>query len=166
MNIIWSLPSFQIQALGDLDEFGNILAREGILGLFQFVKQYPKAAEFVMPSVPPVLLFLALLIVPQLFRFVIRFERLRCQVQGEEKVSDFLFFFFVMSNVVYQESVKTILLILVNMRDVTGGVLFILSPAVPKKTSFLMKHGIVNSFMGSVVGVLNRGRLLVRPIVL
>ena len=166
MTIIWSLPSFLIQALGDLDEFGNILARNGILGVYEFVNEYPRAAEFVMSFVPPVLLFLVLLIVPQLFRFVIRFERLPSQVQAEEKVSDFLFFFFVMSNFVYQVSVKTILLILVNMRDVTGGVLFILSSAVPKKATFLMKYVIVNSFMGSVVGMLNTGRLLFRPIVL
>lgn len=166
MTILWAVPSFFIQVLGDLKEFGKILDDgENISGVSQFVSDYPEFSQFLMTFVPPVLLFLVLLAAPQVFRLVIQLERLPSQVHVEDKVSDFLFFFFVMSNFVYQVSVQSVLLLLVKLEDIPNGVLEILSTAVPKKATFLMQYVVINSFMGNVAALINTGRLVFRPLV-
>lgn len=165
MTILWAVPSFFIQVLGDLKDFGKILDGVNSSGVSQFVSEYPEFSQFLMTFVPPVLLFMVLLAAPQIFRLVIQLERLPSQVHVEDKVSDFLFFFFVMSNFVYQVSVQSVLLLLVKLEDIPDGVLEILSTAVPKKATFLMQYVVINSFMGNVAALINTGRLVFRPLV-
>lgn len=164
ITILWVVPSFFLQALGDLKDFGKLLEGVNSRGVNQFVEDYPEFSQFLMTFVPPVLLFLVLLAAPHLFRLLIQFERLPSQVHVEDKVSDFLFFFFVMSNLVYQVSVQSVLLLLIKLEDIPDGVWTILATSVPRKATFLMQYIIINTFMGNVATLINTGRLLFRPL--
>lgn len=163
VTILWAIPSSFIQGLKSLSTLGDAFKLDGIES---FVQNYPGFARFLEGVLPPVLLFLVLLIVPQVFRFIVSFERIPSAVSRENKVRNFLFFFYVMSNFVYQVSIGSFLSVLERITENPREILSFLSASVPRQHIFLVKYVLINSFLGSVFGILNMGRLLFRPLVI
>lgn len=166
LTLLWAIPSSFIQGLDNLEELGVLLEKNGTPWLKKFVVNNSGLARFLEGVLPPLLLFLALLIVPVLTRFIVSFERIADNVRAEARVRNFLFFFYVMSNFVYQVALGSFLGVLPNFVNNPRNIVTFLSTSVPAQATFLMKYVLINSFLGSALGMLNTGRLLVRPIVL
>lgn len=163
--LFWVIPSSFIQGLGNLEELGKTLAASDIFFLQNFVEKNENFAHFLEGVLPPILLFLVLLAIPQLMRFVVSFERIPSRVQAENKVRNFLFFFYVMSNFVYQVFFGTLWKTLEDIVEDPRRLVHYLSTNIPAQATFLMKYVLINSFLGSVMGLLNMGRLLFRPFI-
>lgn len=165
LTLLWTVPSGFIQALGNLEVLGNTLEKK-IPFIKEFADNNQQLAKFLEGILPPLLLFLVLLLIPFVMRFIISFERIPSKVQVEARVRNFLFFFYVMSNFVYQVAIGSFLnslqLILENPRELVT----FLSTSVPTQATFLMKYVLINSFLGSTFGMLNTGRLLFRPLIM
>lgn len=165
MTLLWTIPSSLIQALGKLEQLGKTLDRRGLPFLKRFVEKNEGFARFLEGILPPILLFLVLLAVPQVMRFVVSFERIPSQIQAENKIRNFLFFFYVMSNFVFQVVIGSFLEKLEELVENPRNLVSLLSESVPQQATFLMKYVLINSFLGSVFGLLNIGRLLFRPFI-
>lgn len=112
---------------------------------------------------PPLILFVVLLVMPLLFRFIISFERIHSRVLVEAKTRNFLFFFYIMSNFFYVVVIGSVFEKLRDILENPGQIVQLLSNSVPKQSTFLMKYVLINAFLGSAMMLLNTGRLLVRP---
>lgn len=165
LTLLWMVPSGFIQALGNLQQLGESL-RDVMPFIKEFADNNKDLAKFFEGVVPPLLLFLVLLLIPFVVRFVISFERIASKVSVEARVRNFLFFFYVMSNFVYQVAIGSFLTSLQRIIENPREVVTFLSTSVPRQATFLMKYVLINSFLGSAFGMLNTGRLLFRPLVM
>lgn len=165
LTLLWTIPSSFIQGLGNLDSLGDLLeGKKNVVWLRKFVDENRGLARFLEGVLPPLLLFLVLLVVPVLTRFIVSFERIADNVKAEARVRNFLFFFYVMSNFVYQVTIGSFMRELENIIESPRKIVDFLSTSVPTQATFLMKYVIINSFLGSALGMLNVGRLLFRPL--
>lgn len=165
LTLLWTLPSGFIQGLNSLEKLGELL-KDKAPWLKEFVVNNKGLAHFLEGVLPPLLLFLVLLVVPLLTRFIVSFERIADNVRAEARVRNFLFFFYVMSNFVYQVTLGSFIKELQNIINNPRNIVSFLSTSVPTQATFLMKYVLINSFLGSALGMLNTGRLLIRPIIL
>lgn len=122
--------------------------------------------QFVQGVLPPLLLFILLQLVPMLFRFVIGFERITSLGHFEAKIRSFLFLFYTMSNFVFVVTTGSILKDIQKIVDNPNQLFDFLATAVPAQATFLMKYVLISSFLGSAMGLLNIGRLLIRPLLM
>lgn len=154
----WTVPSGFIQALSNF---------EGLAGRYSFLADFekynPGFVDFLEGILPPLLLFLALLLVPLVMRFVISFERIYSRPLVESKIRNYLFLFYVMSNFVYVILIGSVLKKFREIVENPAEIVSFLSTSVPGQATFLMKYVIINAFLGSALGMLNIGRLLIRP---
>lgn len=163
--VFWFGPVACIQALGKL----NKLAKDfpGVTFLGDLVESTNTDAKnfvaFVENILPVLLLFIILQLVPMLFRFIIGFERIAGCGAFEGKIRSHLFVFYVMSNFFYVVITGSVLQQLKAMLNDPRKIVSILSKTVPAQATFLMKYVLINSFLGSAMGLLNAGRLLIRP---
>lgn len=163
MTIIWIIPSSLIQALRDLVEL--ISKQFPNAGITKFFREKPSIASFVQGVLPPLLLYIALLIVPHVMRLLVACERPHSKALMESKIRNYVLLFYLMSNFVYAVSIGSISSVEV-WREIFADpskIGSLLSVRVPAQATFLMKYVLVNSFFGSVMGMLNPGRLLVFP---
>lgn len=163
LAILWTFPAGFIQALGNFDEFAKKWPDSFISS---FKENNPDFASFLEGVLPPLLLFLVLLIIPVIVRFVVSFERIHSLVQVEAKVRNYLYFFYFMSNFVYVVVIGSVFSKFKAILDDPTELVSLLSTSVPAQATFLMKYVLINAFLGSTVGMLNVGRLLFRPIMM
>lgn len=163
----WFAPVTGIQALKNLDNMASIPA-------FAFLKPLvtstnPETRRFVgliQGLLPPLLLFVILQLVPMFFRFIIGFERIADKGHFESKIRTYLFFFYVVSNFFYVVLTGSVLDEFRQLVDDPRIIVQLLSTTVPDQATFLMKYVLINAFLGSALGLLNIGRLLVRPLMM
>lgn len=156
----WTVPAGVIQALGN---FQSLASRFPNSFIASFNENNPDFVKFLEGILPPLLLFLVLLLVPLVMRFVISFERIHSRPLVESKIRNYLFLFYVMSNFVYVILIGSVLKQLEAIWNNPTSIVSFLSTSVPGQATFLMKYVLINSFLGSALGMLNIGRLLVRP---
>lgn len=161
LALFWTIPAGLIQACTSLKEVSKEL--EFLQG---FVKGNPGFVRFLEGVLPPLLLFVALLLIPLIVRFVVSFERIHSRPIMEGKIRNYLFLFYIMSNFIYVVIIGSITKKLKAIIDNPTTIISLLSTSVPGQASFLMKYVLVNAFLGSTVGMLNVGRLLFRPFVM
>lgn len=160
MTILWAVPASLIQAMGNFEE---IAAQFEDSFITDIVEGSPEVVRFLEGFLPPLFLYLALWIVPFVVRFVIRFERIHSRVVYESKVRNYVFFFYVMSNFTYVVIIGSALSRFKELWERPTRIVSLLSTSVPAQATFLMNYVVINSFVGSTVGLLNHGRLLVQP---
>lgn len=156
----WTVPSGFIQALGNFKDLARRFPNSFIA---DFSENNPELVSFLEGILPPVLLFLVLLLVPLVMRFVVSFERIYSRPLVESKIRNYLFLFYVMSNFVYVILIGSVLDKFREIVDNPTQIVSFLSTSVPGQATFLMKYVIINAFLGSALGMLNTGRLLIRP---
>lgn len=161
LAILWTIPAGLIQALGN---FKGISSEGDFLD--RFVERHPDFAKFLEGVLPPLLLFVVLLLIPLVVRFVVSFERIHSRTLVEAKIRNFLFFFYVMSNFVYVVIIGSVFQKLRAIIENPATIVSLLSTSVPAQATFLMKYVLINAFLGSTLGMLNIGRLLIRPFLL
>lgn len=158
--LFWTIPSSFIQALGNFtklaDEYDNSF-------LADLANADQGLVRFLEGILPPLLLFLVLLLVPLIMRFVISFERIHSRILVESKIRNYLFFFYVTVNFFYVILIGSVLKQFREILDNPTKIVSFLSTSVPAQSTFLMKYVLINAFLGSAVGMLNIGRLLIRP---
>lgn len=160
MTVFWTVPAGFIQALGNFSELARRFPNTFISDLSE---SNPDFVKFLEGILPPLLLFLALLLIPLLMRFVVSFERIHSRTLVESKIRNYLFLFYVMSNFVYVILIGSVLKKLQEIAENPTEIVSFLSSSVPGQATFLMKYVLINAFLGSALGMLNIGRLLVRP---
>lgn len=162
LAIFWTIPSGLIQGLGNFKE----IAKKWPDSPFdKLLRNNPGFTKFLEGVLPPLLLFLTLLLVPIVVRYVISFERIASKVNLEAKLRNYLFFFYVMSNFVYVVLFGSFLKLIGSLFDEGTNIFELLSTSVPGQATFLMEYVMINAFLGSTLGMLNIGRLLLRPII-
>lgn len=165
--ILWFGPITALQALSNLVELSD-------LNRFSFLKplvqsESPKArlfVGFVEGVLPPLLLFVLLQLIPMLFRFIIGFERIPHKGHFEAKIRTYLFMFYITSNFFYVVLTGSVLQKLTSLLNNPREIVSLLSSTVPAQATFLMKYVLINSFLGSALGLLNLGRLLLCPLMM
>lgn len=161
MAILWAIPSSLIQALGNL---GSLAERYPALEAF--IEANETFARFLEGVLPPILLFLVLLLIPVITRGVVSLERIPCRVRHEAKARNFLFFFYTMSNFIYVVIIGSALNKVKIILEHPTKIVSLLSTSVPAQATFLIKYVLINAFVGSSFHMLNVGRLLIRPFML
>lgn len=99
LSVFWSVPSAAIQGLENFDEFVEINSNLSFLS--DLKDNRPGLTSFLEGVLPPLILFVILLLVPFLVRFVVSFERIPSKPVCESVVRNYLFLFYMFSNFVY-----------------------------------------------------------------
>lgn len=159
LAIFWTIPSTFIQAMGNLEELS-----EEFTFLRGFIADYPDVVKVIEGLLPPLSLFVLLLLIPIFMRYVVGFERIHSKIQVEAKIRNFLILFYVMSNFVYVVILGSVLKKLSSILDNPTRIVNLLSNSVPAQATFLMKYVMINAFLGSAIGFLNIARLIIRPL--
>lgn len=163
LSVLWTIPAGLIQAIGNF---------EAVAGHFpdSFIEELhetrPRFSQFVEENLPPLLLFLVLLAVPSVMHFIVSFERMHSRVLLDAKARNYLFFFYVMSNFTYVVIIGGAFKKLKTIVEKPTVIISALSTSVPAQATFLMKYVLINSFLGSTFGMVNTGRLFLRPFML
>lgn len=163
----WFGPITGIQALSNIENLAKVPKFRFLKPLVDSESANAKLfISFVEGVLPPLLLFAILQLVPMLFRFIIGFERIPHKGHFEAKIRTYLFLFYVVSNFFYVVITGSVLEILNRIIEDPRQIIPLLSTAVPQEATFLMKYVLINSFLGSAMGLLNVGRLLFRPLMM
>ncbi|CAN8063804.1 unnamed protein product [Agarophyton chilense] len=163
MAIFWTVPATSIQALNNLQELADKWPDSFLTG---FIENNPGFARLLQGILPPLLLYVLLLIVPLIIRLVVNFERIHSRVLLEAKIRNFIFFFYIMSNFFYVVVIGSVFQKLKELFENPAQIVGILSVSVPAQSTFLMKYVLINAFLGSTLNLLNIGRIIVRPFLL
>lgn len=159
----WTIPAGVIQALGNFKSF----AEQYPDSFLQSIEEnHPGFAKFLEGFLPPLLLFVVLLLIPLVVKLVVSFERIHSKVLYDAKVRNYLFFFYVVSNFVYVVLLGSVFKQLRALIQSPTSIVSLLSTTVPAQSTFLMKYVVINAFLGSTVRLLNVGRMLLRPILM
>ncbi len=163
----WFIPITGIQWLSNLEDLSKT---RGLEFLKDIVNSRSVATQNFVRSVegvlPPLILFGLLQLIPMLFRFVIGFERIADKGRFESKIKLHLFVFYVASNFFFVVITGSVLAKLAEMIEDPRKIMTLLGESVPDQSTFLMKYMLINSFLGSAIGLLNIGRLIFRPILM
>lgn len=161
LAIFWTIPSSFIQALGNFSAFAEKYPNSFLADLEE---NHAGFVDFLEGILPPLLLFVVLLLVPILMRLIISFERIASRTLVEAKIRNFLFLFYTMSNFIYVVVIGSVFKKFKEVIDNPTTIVSLLSSSVPAQATFLMKYVLINAFLGSTLGMLNIGRLLIRPL--
>jgi calcium permeable stress-gated cation channel len=161
-TVLWFVPITAVQALSNFSALSNV---GGLKFLASFRNSYPRLASFAEGILPPLLLFLLNVLVPVIFRFLLSFSRVRSLSHMDAKIRNFLFVFYGGINFLANALVGSVFSALATLLDdpKTSQVVSLLSSTVPKQATFFMKYVLLNTFLGSALGLLNVGRLIFRP---
>jgi hypothetical protein len=161
-TVLWFIPITAVQALSNFSELSDVSA---LHFLADFQKNSPKFASFVQGILPPLLLFLLNIFVPVIFRFLLSFSRVRSHSQMDAKIRNFLFVFYAGINFLTNALVGSVFSALSTLLDdpKASQVVALLSSTVPKQATFFMKYVLLNAFLGAALGLMNVGRLILRP---
>lgn len=166
-TIFWFFPITAIQSLSNLEELADVKPFAFLAGLVNSrsaaVQNFVRSIEGVLPAL---ILFILLQLIPLFFRFVIAFERIASKGMFESKIKLHLFVFYVFSNFFFVVITGSVLSELRNMIDDPKQIMALLGRSVPAQATFLMKYVLINSFLGSAMGLLNIGRLILRPVLM
>lgn len=160
LALFWTIPATFIQALGNLSQFAKKWPNSFV---HDIVENAPGFADFLEGVLPPLLLFVILLLIPVIMRFIVSFERIHSRPLVEAKIRNYLFLFYIMSNFVYVVIIGSVFKKFKAVLDNPTTIVSLLSTSVPAQATFLMKYVLINSFLGSALGMLNIGRLLFWP---
>lgn len=160
--IFWFIPVAGIQSLSNFQELAK---QDGLEFLADLQKSAPEFVKFLEGFLPPVLLLVLNLLAPIFIRLILVHSRFVSLAHLDAAVMRYLYIFFLVTSFLGNVIAGSILGAIDTIRNdpSVSTVVSMLSNTIPSQSSFFLGYIALQLLVGSGIGLLCIGRLLLRP---
>lgn len=160
---VWALIVAAIRSLSDLQAIAQQLAKNSAFEwLEDLVNANEKLTTLLQGTLPPLLLFIVLKLIPVFIRLFVAQERIHARHLVEAKIQNYYTIFLIVATFFTVVISGSIVSQLPEFIENPSNVLTLLAKTVPQQGVFLSNYVLVNAFLGFSILLWNPARLFVR----